>query len=269
MLRSHEIYEAAIELGTLRLRKGAYATAISALIGGMYATLGGVISLTIVALMLQFTGSQPFAWFCGSLAYPISYLFVVLGKSELFSENFLHPVLAVWEKNLAHKSIIRLWGVGFLFNMIGVGLMTGLIWFSDLLGSHNLLGPQIIDQFIRMAETTMDEPFWPFIWKAIFAGLFLNLMSWLILACEQDISRFIVIWLTTSPIMLLQTHHSVVGSSEILLGIFHGADVSTLQWAYGFLIPVAIGNHIGGVMFVTSLHFLQQFIHRRDWPDAE
>lgn len=266
MRDSHEIYGAAVEAGVERLGKGAAATSISAFIAGLYATFSGLIALTVVGI-LEASGATPrLAWLVGSLFYPIGFIFVVLGRSELFTENFLYPVLAVWERDLArtHREIVRLWVFGFVFNIVGVLVMVGLLHVSEILRTNWVLGEPVVAQFVRVAEHALSDPLWPLIWKAVFAGLLINFMSWLVVACEHELSRFLVIGVTTAPIMLLGTHHSVVGSAEVLLGITHGADASFGSWLIRFLIPVAIGNHVGGVVFVAALHFLQSLLHRRN-----
>ena len=263
---SHEIYSSAVAAGADRLGKGAAATSISAFIAGLYATLGGMLALTVVGVIESSGAPGRLAWLAGSLFYPIGFIFVVLGRSELFTENFLYPVLAVWEGAVErpHRRIVRLWIFGFLFNIVGVLVMVGLLTVSDMLQSNRSLGDPVVAQFVALAEHSLTEPLWPLLWKAVFAGLLINFMSWLVMACEEELSRFLVIGVTTAPIMILGTHHSVVGSSEVLLGILHGADESLAGWVIRFLIPVAIGNHIGGVVFVAALHFLQSLLHRRD-----
>lgn len=250
--------------GEHRLEKSGGMTAISAFIAGLYVTFGGLVALSAVAVVADVTGSHEFGWFIGSMFYPIGFLFVVIGRSELITENFLLPVLAVWEPDSkgTHKQIIRLWVVGFLFNIIGVFVMSYLIKITGLISTHGEFGPIMVEEFIRVAKHDTTLGLWPVFGKAIFAGLFINFMSWLIVACDNTLGKFIIVWITTFPIMLLGTYHSIVGSSEVILGIMEGAPVTYWQWFKNFFIPVSIGNHVGGVVFVAAVHYLNIFIYR-------
>ncbi|MFB6357250.1 MAG: formate/nitrite transporter family protein [bacterium] len=262
------IVSEAVDLGEKRLNKSAGMTSISAFIAGLYVTFGGLVALSVVAIISSVTGSHQLGWFVGSMFYPIGFLFVVIGRSELFTENFLLPVLSVWEADSkgTHMEIIRLWVFGFVFNIIGVLVMSYLVYVTGLLSTHANLGTEVVNEVVRVASHDLQPPFLSMFGKAIFAGLFINFMSWLIVACEDSFSKFVIVWITTFPIMLLGTYHSIVGSGEILIGIMHGAPVTYLEWVKNFLVPVALGNHVGGVVFVAALHYLKIFIYRLSEP---
>ncbi len=68
-----------------------------------------------------------------------------------------------------------------------------------------------------------------------------------------------MIFIPTFLIMLMGTFHSIAGSSEVLVGIFLGAEVTMADWLLKFFVPAGLGNLIGGVVFVASLHYLQVF----------
>lgn len=265
MKELEEIFRDAVREGEHRSNKAAYATAISAFIGGLYVTFGGLIALLVVGVFDELVSLRALAWFIGSMFYPIGFMFVVIGRSELFTENFLHPVLAVWEGHAQHRQLVKLWSLGFIFNIIGVFVVTLLIAYSGLLSTHPELDFIITAEFNHVMKKGIYGPISNLFMKAIFAGLFINFMSWLVVASEDFIGKIFVIWLTTFPIMFLGTHHAVVGSSEILVGIFHGSITKVSErlyvWLYAFLLPVSIGNHVGGVVFVAVLHYLQRFFH--------
>lgn len=257
------VYRSAIRTGERRLNKSWFATAISGFIAGFYVTFGGLVALAVSAVVGDASGSPSLGWLMGSMFYPLGFLFVVLGRSELFTENFLHPVLAVWEGHGRHADLWWLWIVGFFFNLVGVLVIVSFLYIGGLVRTNELLGDLMIHEVVHRTETAMAYPLWTVFWKAVFAGLFINFMSWLIAACREDLAKFIVVWITTFPIMLLDTFHAVVGSSEMMLGMLEGAAVSPLTWFVEFLIPVAAGNHVGGVVFVAALHYLQLALHRR------
>jgi formate/nitrite transporter FocA (FNT family) len=50
--------------------------------------------------------------------------------------------------------------------------------------------------------------------------------------------------------------HCIVGSCEVLIGVFVG-EVSSLEYLRGFLLPATLGNIIGGVFLVALLTYAQ------------
>ena len=56
----------------------------------------------------------------GALAFGAEMVFLVVGRAELFNENFFDPVATAVEKSGTQiGSILRLWVVTFAFNLVG------------------------------------------------------------------------------------------------------------------------------------------------------
>lgn len=259
---TEEIYEGAVYIGEKRLSKPVVETAISAFIAGIYVTFGGLAALTTTAIITDLVGHHDFGWLIGSMLYPIGFIFVVIGKSELFTENFVTPVLATWEGKGTQHQLFRLWGIALVFNVLGVLVITFIIGSTNFLSGESPARMHIVHEFQWVANHVFAESFWTFIWKSIFGGLLINFMSWLVIAVRGSGAKLFMIWLPTFLIMLLGAHHCIVGSSEILLGIYHGADTTFTQWFQHFFIPAAVGNAIGGVVFVAGLHYIQVYHSR-------
>jgi formate-nitrite transporter family protein len=52
---------------------------------------------------------EPAALALAGLVFPIGFLFVIIGRSELFTENFLIPVVAVFKTEHTLGSLLSLW----------------------------------------------------------------------------------------------------------------------------------------------------------------
>ncbi|HEY5390586.1 MAG TPA: formate/nitrite transporter family protein, partial [Hanamia sp.] len=66
-------------------------------------------------------------------------------------------------------------------------------------------------------------------------------------------SQVLIIWIVTTCIGLAGLAHSVVGNIEVATGLFNG-NLSFAQYIH-FLVPVTLGNIIGGVFFVGILKY--------------
>ncbi len=51
----------------------------------------------------------PTAHVLGSLTFGIGFAFLTVGRSELFTENFLIPIAAVFSGHSSRRSVARLW----------------------------------------------------------------------------------------------------------------------------------------------------------------
>jgi formate/nitrite transporter FocA (FNT family) len=71
------------------------------------------------------------------------------------------------------------------------------------------------------------------------------------------VTHVIIIYVTAYLIGGLGLFHCIIGSTEVLLGMFAGAPITWGSWLGSFLLPTTIGNIVGGVIFVTGLKGLQ------------
>jgi len=71
----------------------------------------------------------------------------------------------------------------------------------------------------------------------------------------QDVlAKIAGIWFPIMGFVILGFEHSVANMFFIPLGMMYGADVSVGQFLWNNLIPVTLGNMLGGAFFVGFLH---------------
>src|SRR5919199_2775738 len=83
-----EIYKRAREEGRRRLARPVLELVATALVGGFDVAFG-VVAFALAAGAIA---SSQLGHLVGALAFGIGFVFVVVGKSELFTENFLVPI---------------------------------------------------------------------------------------------------------------------------------------------------------------------------------
>src|SRR5437660_1148953 len=102
----------------------------------------------------------------------------------------------------------------------------------------------------EMSAKTLEGSFGLQFYHGIFAGWLIALTAWLISATIYAGAQIALIWLTTAPIAALEFRHSIAGAVEV----FFGAMVGVGTWPEalgGFVVPVVLGNIVGGVVFVA------------------
>ena len=73
-------------------------------------------------------------------------------------------------------------------------------------------------------------------------------------ASRDTISQIFVVWLVTFAIGFAHLHHAVVGSTEVLAGVFSGQG-ATMADFWRFLVPTTVGNLVGGFIFVALIKY--------------
>ena len=178
--------------------------------------------------------------------YAVGFVFVVLGRSELFTEHTTLAVLPLINRKSSVGSVARLWGIVYAGNLLGAAAFAALAV---------LVGPSlhIIDRPVLagIASRICDHPSGPILLSAVFAGWLMGLMSWLTTTARDTISQLVIVWMIAGSIGLAQLHHAIAGAVEVLAGLFVGG-VSFADFIH-FLVWTTLGNAIGGTVFVALL----------------
>jgi len=102
----------------------------------------------------------------------------------------------------------------------------------------------------------IDTPFWDLFFKGGFAGLIVAGVVWLDYAVRDTITRFFLIYMAFLMIPYADLFHVVVSFTELMYLVFLGEPV-LLSGLTGFILPVLLGNTIGGVVLVTVVNYFQ------------
>ena len=256
-----EVVERGADVGAERLARPARGDAITAFIGGMSVSFGAV-AMAWAAASLGGAPAPSSAHLVGALAFPVGFVILLIGKSELFTENFFLPVTAVLERRGTLRQLAALWGVTLVCNLLG-----GLV-FALLISRPGVLDEGPTRYMIRYAEHKIHDPFWTAFVKAIFAGWLMTLLTWLLLAARGLGPRLAIIWAVAALIVLGQFNHVIISATEIFMGILMGGEITVADWATRNFLPALIGNVCGGVIFVTLLFYVQAQFHHAEGADA-
>jgi formate/nitrite transporter FocA (FNT family) len=88
----------------------------------------------------------------------------------------------------------------------------------------------------------------------VLAGWLMGLLSWLVAASRDTIGQIFIVLLVTTAIGLCHLHHAVVGTAEVLAGVFSGAGATLADFGK-FLLWATLGNMLGGFFFVALIKF--------------
>jgi len=184
-----------------------------------------------------------------AISYPLGFIFVVIGKSELFTEHTTLAAIPVLSKNATIKSLLILWGVIYAGNLIG-GYVFGFI-LSFLPERLNTIDN---GAFYALAKKLIDHPWHIILGSGVLAGWLMGLLSWLVTSSQETISRIVIITLITSVIGIGGLHHSIVGSIEVFTASITSTAVGWKDYLH-VQTWSTLGNIIGGVVFVAFIKF--------------
>ena len=221
---------------------------------------GGTLGFCLLAkaTMDASTGSE----LLGNLVYPIGFIFLILGRYQLFTENTLTPVALVFTRLASLRDLGRIWGIVFAANLLGAGAI------ALLFATTPLLDADATTAAISYAEHLMEASWSAAFVKAVMAGWVLAGLVWLVHAVPDSFSRLILTWFLIYVQVSADLFHCIVGSVEVLYLVFSGG-ASIGAYLGQFLLPVALGNTVGGVVVVALLNYAQFGEDKEGSPFAE
>ena len=223
---------------------------VSGIFSGAFIAFGGFGS-QVLAASVQDPG---LAKMLGALVFPVGLTLVCCVGTELFTGNSL-LVLPLLEKNIRLKDVLRNWGLVYIGNFIGSLLVACLVVYSSL---GSLFGGALAETMVSAAAAKTSLTFTAGLLRGILCNILVCLAVWLSFAAGELGGKITGLYLPTMLFVLCGFEHSVANMYFIPAGMmaasFHGiaSAASFGSFLLGNLLPVTIGNLIGGAGFVAA-----------------
>jgi formate/nitrite transporter len=228
------------------------------ILAGAYIGFGGLLSTTVTFDMAARWGIG-FTKILGGAAFSVGLMLVVIAGAELFTGNNL-MVSSVMMKEITFSTMLKRWGVVFLANFIGGIIIALVFYFSGLWKTGDgALGVAAVKTAYNKVALSFGEA----LWRGIGCNWLVCLAVWMALAARQIIGKIFAIFFPIMAFVAIGFEHSVANMYFIPTGILlmsgagitnvPGIDPSILTWVnflWRNLLPVTIGNIIGGAVFV-------------------
>ena len=245
---SSEILESLIETGQHEIERERTGLVLSGFSAGLDIGFGPLLMAVILTLTATGYGDIVTELLLAT-AYAVGFIFVIVARSELFTEHTALAVMPVLDGQASVGDLARLWGLVWGSNVVGGAVFTAFI--VTLMPNLGVASPEA---FGTIAHKLVDHDVgWLFV-AAILAGWLMGLLAWLITAAQETVSRLLIIWLVTASIGILHLPHSIAGNVEVLFGVFVSPQVSVLDYLV-FLAMATAGNAVGGGFFVGILKY--------------
>jgi formate transporter len=242
---------------------------------------GAFISLGAIFATVTWTNpivDIPWGWgrAIGGLVFSLGLILVIVGGAELFTGNNL-IVMAWASRRLSTKKLLHNWGVVYLGNIVGALATAGVVF----LGKHYQMADGAIGMTalnIGLAKVRLD--FLQAVMLGILGNALVCLAVWLTYSARNTIGRVAAIVFPISAFVAAGFEHCIANMYFIPFAILikvgapdtfwqavgaSPASYQDLTWGSFFLrnlLPVTIGNMIGGVFFVAAVYW-SVYLHRK------
>ncbi len=201
-------------------------------------------------------------------AFSLGLILVVIAGAELFTGNTL-IVMAWLGRRVTGRKLARNWTVAFIANFAGAVATAILVYRT---GQWSLSGAGVGASALGTATAKMDLTFEQALVRGILCNALVNLAVWLCFSARSNVDKIFAIVPAIGGFVASGFEHSIANMYFIPMGIllkhneavvaagsFDPAALDRLTWRHflsGNLLPVTLGNIIGGGLMVAAVYWL-------------
>jgi formate transporter len=259
-----EIAERVEVAGVTKSKLNTLSTAVLGAMAGAFIGLGAVfMTLVTTSTGLGFGITK----LIGGLAFCLGLILVVLAGAELFTGNSLLTVSCMSGRtNLAR--LTRNWGLVYVANLAGALALVGFMFYTN---QWTFLGNQVGANALVIANAKVSLGFSEALVRGILCNFLVCLAVWMAFGARTLAGKIMAILFPITAFVAAGFEHSIANMYFIPMGILMAkqpavleaagvtaASVANLNWTgfVGNLVPVTIGNIVGGGIFVGAMYWL-------------
>lgn len=248
-------------VGVTKAHMSIVKTTSLAVLAGAFIAFGAVFSTIVTTGSTMSFGVTKLL---GGIAFSLGLILVVIGGAELFTGNNL-MIMAWANRKIKTTLVLKNWLFVYAGNMIGATSIVILI----MLSGHYLFDGGIIgSKILHIAKSKCELGFTQAIMLGILCNILVCLAIWLCYSAKSAHGKILAITFPITAFVAAGFEHSIANMYFIPMGILvkEWADpelwnliqsspqqFESLNWSnffVGNLLPVTIGNIIGGAIFV-------------------
>jgi len=176
------------------------------------------------------------------LCFPCGLVFIIIFGGELFTGNVMYMTVAYLGKGITFKDLLKNLIIVYITNFIGC--VTGAYFFGYLTDLYT--APYYVDYAQSFAVNKLNLDFGTAFIRAVPANMIVCLAIFLSVASEDIASKIIGCWVPIAAFGTIGFEHCVANMFLVTFSILQGANESYWKFLYANLIPVTLGNIVGG-----------------------
>jgi formate transporter len=268
------------ETGIKRVNTDLMTRFVLSVLAGAFIAFGAIFATTVMAGNVE-VASMDGAWtgyarlpygvvrLLGGLVFSLGLILVVIGGAELFTGNNL--IVMAWASGKVRtRDLLENWAVAFAGNFIGAFMTAVLAFYST---QYSFGGGAVGLTALTTAHAKTSLAFIPALALGILCNALVCLGVWMCYGARSSVDRILTIIPPVAAFVAAGFEHSIANIYFISIGLFiksgapnsfwtaigkTAADFPKLNWSnflIGNLLPVTIGNIIGGSIMVAAVYW--------------
>jgi formate/nitrite transporter len=258
-------------VGVRKAEAPALTTFTLAIMAGAFIALGAVFATNTAAG----SSALPFgvAKLLTGLVFCLGLILVVVGGAELFTGNNL--IVMAWASGkVTGRALMRNWGIVYVGNFVGsFGTAVLVLWSKQ----YTFGGGAVGETALKIAAGKASLDFFQALALGVLCNALVCLAVWLTFSARSTIDKIAAIIFPITAFVAAGFEHSIANMYFVPFGLLiksfdpafvadKGLDLTNLTWGnflVNNLLPVTIGNIIGGAVLVAAIYW-SVFLRNRE-----
>ncbi|MEK8132863.1 formate/nitrite transporter family protein [Paenibacillus filicis] len=230
---------------------------LSAGLAGAYVGLGIVLIFSVGAPLYAI--KSPVTSMVMGVSFGVALTLVIFAGAELFTGNNMYYTVSTLSRATTWKDTLRNWFWCYAGNLLGALVLVGLIVGAGIFAG---IGPEHL--LFATAAKKMSLPYSQLFFRGILCNWFVCLAIWTSLRAKSETAKLILIWWMLYGFIASGYEHSVANMTvlSLALALPHPETISMAGWFHN-MIPVTLGNIVGGALFVGAVYWWISPVRRR------
>lgn len=253
-------------IGVSKVNMSLSKTLVLAMLAGAFIAFGSIFFTTVT---VGSTMSYGITRLFGGFSFSLGLVLVIVGGAELFTGNNL--IIMAWaNKKISTSQIFKNWFLVYLGNMIGALFIAFLMFFSK---QYSFASGTVGINVLNIAKTKCELGFVQAILLGILCNILVCLAVWLCFSSRSIAGKIASIVFPITAFVACGFEHSIANMyfiPEAILVLNYGdlkfltlvhqsalhyESISWSNYLYNNLLPVTIGNIIGGAVLVGLVYW--------------
>jgi len=244
-----------VENGKRVLTQSRLRTLVLSLLAGFYIAFGAQLATVLTQDAAAFVGKGIAGLLSGSV-FSLGLMLVVICGAELFTGNSLLTSSAL-QGEITWGKLLENWTIVILGNLAGSLFFAGLMFESKL-----WMNGDMAEHSLKIAAAKCQLPFMVALVRGVLCNWLVCLAVFMATAARDVTGKILACYVPIMAFVASGFEHSIANMYFIPTGLLLsdelGREVPGLNWSNFFLdnlLPVTLGNILGGVLFVASAYW--------------
>lgn len=245
-------FSAAVTLGEMKANQPVWKIFLLGIIAGAYIAIGALLALTVGGAVssLKDANIGLAKMVLGAFGLPLGLTMVVTAGGELFTGNTLLVTAALLSGRATLGALWKNWIASFVGNFVGSLFVVHLAVMTGCLSGAS------VATAIGIATAKVGLSFWQAFARGIACNWLVCMGVYMSNGASDFVGKFMAVWLPVSAFVAMGFDHSVANMFLVPMGKAVGAKVGWKAFLASNLVPVTLGNVVGGAVLVALVYYL-------------